>query len=183
MGFAPRRRACGLGPRATAGFDSRRALSLCGATAAADVPAIIGTATQWDVSGSPFEVVVDSLVSSTLKVLAGSTVTVSPQKTLTVRGEIRIEGTASSPVVFQGASDGGSGDGGSGDDYSSSQALLSMSKTNLDKSFIKHAHFKNADDCIRLNGDTSQHNPGDKNSGTMIVTMSLFENCNIRTRG
>ena len=140
-----------------------------------NVPSTISADTTWSIAGGPYNVVDNSIVTSgTLTIGAGAQIVVSADKSFTVRNTIHLEGTVLSPVIFQGVA---------GSTDTSTNQLLVMSKTDLSFSKITHAHFKNAGTCLRLNGDTSEHNPGDKNSGTLAVTYSTFENCNIRTNG
>eukprot|EP00949_MAST-11_sp_MAST-11-sp1_P002827 g2827.t1 len=149
-------------------------------TSTGDVPSMITTKAAWDSSSNPYNIESSSLVTSSgdIEVSAGTSVAVSANVAFTVRGQITILGSAGSPVVFEGLSD---TSGSESDGYSAS--LLVMSETNLDLSSITHAHFKNAGYCILLNGDTSEHNPGEKNSGVLQVSHSLFENCRVTTSG
>ena len=136
-----------------------------------NVSGIITANALWAASGSPFNVIGDVGVPSvyTLTIEPGVTVNFTGDYQILVKGNIVINGSSSNHVVFNGST--------------GSEIMIMFKSTDLSNSTINYTDFTGPQYAIKL-ADESEHNQDQtKNSDTLKVEYSSFNNTGVFTDG
>ena len=148
-------------------------LSLFSIVSATDVSGNITANTTWTANGSPYNVTGDVGVPAgyTLTIGSGVTVNYLGDYKILVKGNIIINGTVQSHVIFNGNSSTGS------------EIMILFKSTDLSNSSINYTDYTGPQYALQLS-EESEHNQDEiKNSDTLKVNYSSFNNTGVFTNG
>ena len=136
-----------------------------------EVSGIIDEETTWTVSGSPYIVTGNVLIKNNTKLIIESSVVINfvEDNSIIVKGFLIINGTDSERVTIN----------------SDSAITIVFEDSNLNNSNIDYVDFISevGNASIRV-GDETEHNQNQiKNSGTLTINNSFFNNFNLETKG
>lgn len=141
------------------------------ALAQTNVSGIFNTDQTWSLSGSPYHLVNDVQMEdgATLIIEAGVEISFDTDYTILIKGTLNAEGTASSPIIFT--------------TLSENSTFLTFQSANLNNSFISNVQFAGPKRAIQLGNETQGNQDTVKNSGTLMIQNSTFNNVDIETKG
>jgi plastocyanin/aerobic-type carbon monoxide dehydrogenase small subunit (CoxS/CutS family) len=133
----------------------------------------INNDTTWALSGSPYTITGNVLVSNgvTLTIQPGVVINFSDDFKILVKGNIISSGTSESLITFNGNSSEGS------------NQMIIFKSTNLSNSTITYNVFNGPQKAIQLADESEGNEDSTKNSEILTVTYSDFNNAGLYTKG